>query len=429
MSNSAVALAYTFSLASFLPSLLLPAHIRSLPWGMFLGMVSALVGGISPILAVSGLIGTVLGHRVQSKVATTAGLVGTGLALDHWWKMSHSSGVSDAQFAQAFGPDWKQKLENESERKDRYLPWRWQPLIPLASEEPKWERDLVYHEFSETGRKLLFDLWTPPSSVAKSGMAIIYVHGSAWFLLDKDMGTRNQFRRLASLGHVCMDISYRLCPEVGVVDMVGDVKRATAWIKRNADRLGVRADRVVLMGASAGAHVSLLAAYNPENAKFTPSDLLETDLSVCGVVSFYGPTDLFAYWNHTNQEQFASGPKVAIGTYDPEGFKKNTMYSGRTDILLGGRPTEVPEAYEFASPITYARKECPPTLQIQGDWDVISSVHSARELHWKLVQAGAASLILVLPGMNHAFDIFAPRTSPAVQSAYHDLERFLALLI
>jgi acetyl esterase/lipase len=56
--------------------------------------------------------------------------------------------------------------------------------------------------------------------------------------MDKDLGTRPLFRNLVSQGYPVMDIAYRLCPEVDIVGMAGDVKRAIAWMKANAARYG-----------------------------------------------------------------------------------------------------------------------------------------------------------------------------------------------
>jgi acetyl esterase/lipase len=126
---------------------------------------------------------------------------------------------------------------------------------------------------------LLADIWQPPAGVEPSGTAIVYLHGSAWYLWDKDCGTRPFFRRLAAQGHVVMDVAYRLCPEVDVVGMVGDAKRAVAWMKANAARLGVNPQRVVLMGASAGGHVALLAAYGSDQPRLTPEELRGVDTS------------------------------------------------------------------------------------------------------------------------------------------------------
>ena len=106
------------------------------------------------------------------------------------------------------------------------------------------------------------------------------LHGGAWYLLDKDVLTRSFFRQLAAQGHVVMDVAYRPCPEVDVRGMVADAKRAVAWMKSNAVSHGVDPEKVVLMGASSGGHVALLAAYAPDHPQFTPEELCGVDTVV-----------------------------------------------------------------------------------------------------------------------------------------------------
>ena len=45
--------------------------------------------------------------------------------------------------------------------------------------------------------QLRCDLWQPPAEVPASGLAVVYLHGGAWYVLDKDVGTRPLFRHLA----------------------------------------------------------------------------------------------------------------------------------------------------------------------------------------------------------------------------------------
>ena len=94
--------------------------------------------------------------------------------------------------------------------------------------------NVAYGVNPRTGKDLLADLWLPPQDQARSGVGVIYVHGGAWRLGTKDMGTRPFFRRLAGQGHVVMDIDYTLAPATDVPGMVGDVKRALIWLKQNA---------------------------------------------------------------------------------------------------------------------------------------------------------------------------------------------------
>ena len=262
-----------------------------------------------------------------------------------------------------------------------------------------------------------------------SGLAFVYLHGSGWWTLDKDYGTRPLFRHLAAQGHVIMDVAYRLCPEVELYGMVGDVKRAVAWMKANAARYQVDPERVVLGGGSAGGHLALLAAYTPQLPQFTPADVQEYDLSVRGVVSYYGPTDLHAVYLHLDLTRTIGLPKVEVGLPGAAEMKKSMTDAGRMDTLLGGHLHQVPEVYELASPVAHVHAGCPPTLLIQGEPDVIEPAAATRVLYWKLVECGVPAVNIIYPLTNHAFDLLLPQVSPPAHAAHYYLERFLALMI
>jgi len=164
--------------------------------------------------------------------------------------------------------------------------------------EARWERDIAFRRIPGSSRELLCDLWQPPEGTPSSHLAFLYFHGSGWHWLDKDFNTRRLFRHLCAQGHVVMDVAYRLCPEVDAYGMLGDVKRAIAWMKENAEKYDVDPRRVVTGGGSAGGHLALLAAYAPDHPELTPDDVKDADLSVSAVVSYYGPVDMRAYYDH-----------------------------------------------------------------------------------------------------------------------------------
>jgi acetyl esterase/lipase len=295
-----------------------------------------------------------------------------------------------------------------------------------ASPEPIWERDIPFWTVPGTDRQLLCDLWRPADSKGSS-LAFIYFHGSGWAVFDKDLCTRPFFRHLVAQGHTVMDVAYRLCPEVDIYGMIGDVKRAIAWMKDKATSYGVNSEKIVLGGGSAGGHLALLAGYAPEHPELTPEELKGADLSVCGIVSYYGPTDLLAVYEHMNLQKVESLSPVPIGTkVDP---MKAFNYAARFDILLGGWPQDVPEMYALASPISHVQPGCPPTLLIQGKKDFVTPVDATCALHTKLVETGVPVINVVYPWTDHSFDMVLLQTSPPAQSALYDVDRFLALLL
>jgi len=419
-------LTYTLSFVCLILNASLFFRLKWPDGGAFLWICHVITGSLSPFLFLLGALGAGLGWVYHAPVAVMAGLLGAGISLFYIVRVT----VPQPGFELVFGKDWHHKITPTQE--SRLIRRRWNIGLP-RTQKPIWERDIPFwtipREASRGGgadRKLLCDVWQPPDGVVPTGLAFIYVHGSCWYLFDKDFGTRPLFRQLASQGHVIMDVAYRLCPEVDIYGMVGDIKRAVAWMKTNAGRYHVNPERIVLAGGSAGAHLALLAAYTPDHPLLTPADIQGRDLSVRAVVSYYGPTDLRACYKHLDQKSMIGQPKVEIGL--PEG-KANFADVGRLDILLGGHPHEIPEVYELASPVAHVQPGSPPTLLIQGEPDFIAPMAATNELYRKLIECGVPAVNIVYPLTNHAFDLVLPQVSPPAHAALYYLERFLALMV
>jgi acetyl esterase/lipase len=237
-----------------------------------------------------------------------------------------------------------------------------------------------------------------------------------------------------------VDVAYRLCPEVDVQGMVGDAKRAIAWIKENAGHYGIDPARVVLGGASAGGHIALLAAYAPNHPDLRPADVGDADLSVRAVFAYYAQSDMRAVADQfPDLPQASAGGRAGAPVPPPPGkrgrewlrYQAAQLERSANTLadLLGGSPAEVPQIYDLASPIHHAGAGSPPTLLVHGEHDMLVPVGPTRALHRKLLDAGVPVVYLELPQTEHAFDLLLPRTSPPAQAALYDLERFLALMV
>lgn len=376
---------------------------------------------LSPFLVIIGLLGALLGLLAGAPLAVIGGLLGAGLAVIYIWRVLRAR----PEAAGAFRADGENAFVSDTAATMRKHGWR--PGLPRTPE-PVWERDIPFWTIPGSDRNLLCDVWQPAEAVTPSGLAVIYLHGSGWYLSDKDFGTRPFFRQLTAQGHVVMDVAYRLCPEVDIYGMVGDVKRAVAWMKANAARYAVDQQRIVLAGASAGGHLALLAAYAPDHPELTPDELRGCDLSVRAVISSYGPTDLRVVYDYTQQTRVLDLPKVEIGLPGSAEKETNFQDAGRLDTLLGGHLHEVPDAYRLASPIVHVHADCPPTLLIHGDLDCICPTSAIRELHQQLAACGVPVATIVYPRTQHAFDLVLPQVSPPAQAAIFETERFLAMV-
>jgi len=97
--------------------------------------------------------------------------------------------------------------------------------------------------------------------------------------------------------------------------------------------------------------------------------------------------------------------------------------------ILGGYPDEYHKQYALFSPITHVHANCPATILIQGEHDLMASVKTTRILYDHLVEKKVPTVMHILPQTDHAFDLVLSEISPPAHSAIYDVERFLALQI
>ena len=389
------------------------------------------VSAVSPLLLFIGLLCTIVGIMTGSVLIIVLGMYGVLIFSIHIVSVTRSPD-SPGSFDNAFGLRWEDQIQS------RVI------LTLPAVPDQRLEQNIPFATIPDTSRQLVCDIWQPNATVTPSGLAFIYLHGSAWYLLDKDLGTRPLFSHLAAQGHVIMDVAYRLSPETDMMGMVHDVKRAIIWMKEQAGTYGVNPDRVVIGGGSAGAHLALLAAYTANDPRFTPTELTGKDVSVNAVISLYGPADLTAMYFHTNQDlttrSIPGKPKKAVPTQMPGwiikkmgknyhrlGFDKGFANAGTFAPLLGGHPDECPETYAHFSPVTHVHPACPSTLLLHGEHDTMAPVKSTRLLYARLIEKKVKTVMHILPQTDHAFDLILPNISPSAHHAFYDVERFLAL--
>jgi len=404
-------------------------------------MLKLFISALSPVLVLVGALSILVGLATGSTFITVVGIYDVLIFSIHIFKVTRPPDAASS-FEKAFGLCWENRIS--AGQKNHFLPSRTVLKLP-AVPNSRLEQNISFATIPGTDRKLLCDVWQPSQNVTPSGVAFIYLHGSAWYLLDKDCGTRPLFSHLTAQGHVIMDVAYRLAPETDMIGMVNDMKRAVVWMKENAGSYGVNPDRVVAGGGSAGGHLALLAAYTGDNPQFTPKELEGKDVSVCAVISLYGITDLAACYYHTNQHLTTRStpgkPKKAVPAQMPDwiikgmgkefyrlGMDKGFVNAGALAPLLGGHPDECPETYALFSPVTHVHPGCPPTLLLHGEHDVMAPVKAVRFLHSCLVKEKVPAVIHILPETDHAFDLVIPNISPASHNAIYDVERFLALI-
>jgi len=138
------------------------------------------------------------------------------------------------------------------------------------------------------GKPLLADLYAP-ADAQRPCAVFVFVHGGGWIAGSRASG-EGLGRLLAAEGYACLCIDYRLARN-GAPSYPGaleDVRAALDFIGRDGASLGLDASRIMLLGASAGGHLSALAAL---------TEPLEAP-RVRALVTVYGVFDLKTQWDH-----------------------------------------------------------------------------------------------------------------------------------
>ncbi|MBT0962834.1 alpha/beta hydrolase [Denitromonas iodatirespirans] len=125
-------------------------------------------------------------------------------------------------------------------------------------------KDLAYgpHE------RQRFDVYLPKPRPTGAPI-ILLVHGGGWRHGDKgaDSVVEHKVRHWVGQGVILVSTNYRLLPETAPLEQADDVARALAAVQRQAAGWGGDANRLVLMGHSAGAHLVALLGASPERVK------------------------------------------------------------------------------------------------------------------------------------------------------------------
>lgn len=227
------------------------------------------------------------------------------------------------------------------------------------------------------GANLVLDLARPKNAPGNLP-GIVFVHGGGW-----TTGSRASFgddiALAAKRGYVAITIEYRLTGAL-MPGQIEDVKCAVRWLKSKAAMYKVDKNRIGIFGMSAGAHLSMLAAFS-DVGQFEGSGGHATESSkVFAVVNWYGPSDM--------ADLYAFVPAQKKAAFQ---------------VMFGGTPASKPDAYRDASPLTYASAGDPPVRTYHGTTDGTVPVRQADMLDAKLNSVGVAHTLTKLQGEGHGF--------------------------
>lgn len=130
------------------------------------------------------------------------------------------------------------------------------PLFAAPSYPPTFQ-DARVETYRKIGSNEL-KLWIFGESDPKAKKpAIVFFFGGGWNS-GSPAQFENQSRHFAKRGMIAITADYRVKSRHGVpvVECVKDAKAAIAWVRENAQRLGIDPDKIAASGGSAGGHLA-----------------------------------------------------------------------------------------------------------------------------------------------------------------------------
>ncbi len=213
---------------------------------------------------------------------------------------------------------------------------------------------------NRNGKPLLLRLFSPQGQGPFPLM--IDLHGGAWCSGDRTNDALFN-ETLAKSGIAVAALDFRMPPEAAYPASMADINYATRWLKANARDLGIRADRIGMIGISSGGHQAMLAAMRPNDPRYKADGLdgaPDIDARVqCAVLVWPVIDPLGRY-------RFAKRRQAEGGSY-PEQIDRviplHLDYWGNEAAMDEGSPVRALEQGETI--------ELPPVLYVQGAGDIV----------------------------------------------------------
>ncbi len=250
-------------------------------------------------------------------------------------------------------------------------------LYNQAPSPPTVQLDVPYDPAAPDDPKRQLDLYLPGG---RDFPTVVFVHGGGWAWGDRTQRFggadvyRNIGRFLAGQGIATAVVGYRLIWPLDWHEQLGDVARAVAWVQRAMPERGGNAQRVFLMGHSAGAQLAARVATDPAWL----AQAHGASAGICGVVAVSG-----AAYDLGDIETYRKG-------FDPLYFAER----------FGGSRLDG-SWWREASVVPWLDARDPPFLVASATGESAGLRRQSALLHEKLVAAGIPSTLVTVKGSSH----------------------------
>jgi acetyl esterase/lipase len=254
-------------------------------------------------------------------------------------------------------------------------------VITASAQAQSVVHDVIYQK--QGGAAFTMDVFKPAKP---TGAALVFIVSGGWFSNHNDINPMlSSF--FEQKGITVFQVVHGSQPKYQIPEILGLVTHAIRFVHLNASTYGIDPNRIAVMGASAGGHLSLMIAGTGDQGDPAAKDPVDRAPStVKTVVAFFPPTD-FLNWG---------GPGVM--PFKMPQMKVFMPAFGITDATPIDQFTKLGQTL---SPINKVTLAFPPTLLIHGDKDTLVPIQQSQIMDAALAKAGVKHKLIVVPGGGH----------------------------
>lgn len=234
-------------------------------------------------------------------------------------------------------------------------------------------KDITYK--NDGGESLKLDLYIN-EELKEPKPVIIYVFGNGWMYGDKviPQAISSIIDLLKDEGFAVISTSYELMDNKVIFDkQISDVKDTIRWVYKNKDKYNFDIDNIGLIGPSAGAQLSMIAAFSDNDEFIGDVSLKEYPSKVKYIVDLFGPSDL-------SKINLSAGPSEIVDQFTTDDIES---YS------------------KLYSPINYIKEDLPDTLIIHSKKDNIVPYDTSVELYERGIELNNKFYFYTLENCTH----------------------------
>lgn len=250
---------------------------------------------------------------------------------------------------------------------------------------------VVYSQVFERGRSvrgLKMTLFVPRTKEKKP--AVLYFPGGGFTSADHEKFLEMRYA-LACAGYGVAACEYRAVPNKFPA-LLEDAKAAVRWMRAHASEFGVDANRIGLLGDSAGGYVVQMAGATNGEKNWDVGDFKEVSSDVQAVVSIYGISDLTTIGEGIgNENVHASAAVTEALLLNGPAFKDFAGASVNAD----------PQKAKAASPIGHVDGTEPPFLLMHGSGDKVVSPLQSKKMFEALQNKKVEAEYVLVRGAEH----------------------------